>query len=69
MQTEVKSYDEKIIDCFKAVCKRNEELEGEAGASPSEVTNEMHKRGWLSDMDTVIDIEELMRGLRNRGRL
>lgn len=58
------SYDEKIIACFKYMCKKNGD-----GASPAEVTKEMAQRNWLSSLDTVLDIEKIMRRLRNRGRL
>lgn len=58
-----KMYDEKIIKCFTELCKKN------GGASPSEVYLDMSSRGWLSSMDTVIDIADLMRELRDRGRL
>lgn len=57
------TYDDKIVEVFGALASKND------GASPAEVTDEMHKRGWLSPMDTVIDIADLMRDLRNRGRL
>lgn len=56
-------YDARIVQVFKDLCAKN------GGASPAEVTHEMHSRGYLSDMDTVIDIADLMRGLRNRGLL
>lgn len=54
------TYDQKIRECFKAVCKRNKDKK----ASAAEVTEEMEKRGWLSEMDTVIDIADLMRNMR-----
>jgi len=57
-------YDEKIRLVWNELCEENGD-----GASPSEVTARMHTRGWLSPMDTVIDIERLMRGLRDRGLL
>lgn len=57
------TYNEKICQVFRDLCQRN------GGASPAEVTEEMVNRGWLSDLDTVIDIEKLMRGLRDRGLL
>lgn len=59
----VSIYDAHIVQVFKDLCAKN------GGASPHEVTQEMHSRGYLSDMDTVIDIERLMRGLRDRGLL
>jgi hypothetical protein len=61
---EPKSYNDKILACFKHLCDLNPK-----GASPGEVTGEMRKRGWLSPMDTVIDIVKLMRDLRSEGRL
>lgn len=59
----VSVYDARIIQVFKDLCMKN------GGASPNEVTQEMHARGYLSDMDTVIDIADIMRSLRNRGLL
>ena len=59
------SYGEKICKVFDDLCERN----ADKGASPAEVTHEMAARGWLSPTDTVIDIEELMQGLRREGRL
>jgi hypothetical protein len=53
------TYDDKIIECFRAVCVRTGE-----GASPDEVTQEMHDRKWLSPLDTVIDIADIMKRLR-----
>lgn len=60
-------YDDKIIMVFKYVCKKSQD----GCASPVQVTNEMAKRGWLADLDSVIDIERIMRRLRNEeeGRL
>jgi hypothetical protein len=53
---EPKTYNDKIRVCYAAVDERG----GGKGASPLEVTDEMHKRGWLSPMDTVIDVADLM---------
>lgn len=62
---EPKTYDDKIVACYQYLCSKQSD-----GASPAEVTAEMHRRGWISPMDTVIDIEKLMRRLRHEeGRL
>jgi hypothetical protein len=59
------TYDEKVITCFEYLSKKNSE-----GASPAEVTEEMANRGWLSPLDTVIDIKDIMQRLRfSEGRL
>lgn len=57
------TYDQKICQVFKDLCQKN------GGASPAEVAQEMQARGWLSNMDSVIDIADLMRSLRDRGLL
>lgn len=54
-----KSYDQKVLEAFEAVCDRD--LEG--AASPADVVKEMQARGTLSPMDTVIDIADIMRRL------
>lgn len=51
------SYEEKVKFCFHAVCKRQPEL----GANAEEVAQEMRERGWLSPLDTVIDIADILR--------
>lgn len=56
-------YEVQIVAVFKDLCAKN------GGASPHEVTQELHARGHLSAMDTVIDIADLMRELRDRGAL
>ena len=61
---EPKTYNDKIRVCFKHLCEKNPK-----GASPAEVTTEMVRREWLSPMDTVLDIADLMRDLRNQGAL
>lgn len=62
---EPKTYDDKIIACYKDLCSKQTD-----GASPSEVTSEMAARGWLTSLDTVIDVEKIMRRLRyDEGRL
>ena len=59
------NYDDKIIFCFKALCAKNGN-----GASPVEVTEEMANLGWLSSMDSVLDIADIMARLRHvEGRL
>lgn len=64
---EPQTYDQKIIRCFEDACESNADGDG---ASPDEVTKLMHERKWLSPMDTVLDVEKIMRRLRNEeGRL
>jgi hypothetical protein len=62
---EPKTYDEKVIRCFKDACKNN----GSNSASPADVTRLMAERKWLTSLDTVIDIADIMKELRNRGDL
>ena len=54
-----RSYDQKVLEAFEAVCDRD--LEG--AASPADVVKEMQARGTLSPADTVIDIADIMRRL------
>lgn len=54
-----RSYDQKVLEAFEAVCDRD--LEG--AASPADVVKEMQARGMLSPMDTVIDIADIMKRL------
>ena len=62
---EPKTYDDKIVFCYQHLCSKQSD-----GASPGEVATEMKKRGWLSSMDTVIDIADIMKRLRHQeGRL
>lgn len=61
-------YEQNIVKAFKDVCARNAK-EGIEGASPTEVTHLLEDRKQLSKLDTVIDVERLMRGLRNTGYL
>lgn len=61
---EPKTYKDKIRVCFAHLCEKNGD-----GASPAEVTEEMRKRGWLTALDTVIDIKDIMGELRNEGAL
>ncbi len=56
-------YEDKIRTVFKELAEKND------GASPAEVTDEMANRGWLSPLDTVIDIADQMRELRDAGFL
>ena len=58
------SYEDKIVFCFKELC-----AEQNGGAAPFEVTRRMNIKGWISPMDSVIDIEKLMRKARSKGRL
>lgn len=57
------SYGQKISMVFRDLAVEN------GGASPAEVTDEMHRRGWLSKLDTVIDIADQMKDLRSKGIL
>jgi hypothetical protein len=61
---EAMSYEEKVVVCFRELCSENTE-----GTSPAEVTERMAEKGWLSEMDTVIDIADIMQRLRSEGRL
>ncbi len=54
------TYNEKILECFDYCSFFKNEGKG---ASATDVTEEMKKRGWLSDLDTVIDIANLMEDL------
>lgn len=58
------TYDDRVCAVFRIVC-----AEQGAGASPAEVAAELKKRGWLSELDSVIDVADIMRELRDRGRL
>ena len=57
------SYERKIKDAFDEVNKAN----GGKGASATEVTEVMRKNGTISEMDTVIDIADLMQEMAQRG--
>jgi hypothetical protein len=57
------SYERKIMDAFEAVSKTN----GGKGASATEVTEYMREHGTISELDTVIDIADIMKGMANRG--
>ena len=68
--SDISPYEQNVIQAFKDACAANKVKEGgEPGASPDEVTKLLHERGQLSELDTVIDIADIMKGLRNRGRL
>lgn len=67
-EMELTEYEKNIIQAFKDVCERNKN-EANPGASPSEVTLLMRERGQVAALDTVIDIERLMRKLRDQGDL
>ncbi len=54
-----KSYDQKVLEAFEAVCDRDLEH----SASPADVVKEMQARDTLSPMDTVIDIADIMKRL------
>jgi hypothetical protein len=63
------TYEEKIAACFKHCCDENKKKDGEHSAAPYEVGHEMQRRGWLSPLDSVLDIEKIMRELRVKGAL
>lgn len=54
-----KSYDNKVLEAFNAVCDRDLER----SASPADVVKEMQARNTLSPLDTVIDIADIMKRL------
>lgn len=60
------SYDKKVSICFRDLCVKNRDANG---ASASEVAREMMRRGWLSPLDTVIDIADIMAELAGSGKL
>jgi hypothetical protein len=55
-----KGYREKVLACWTYCAEKAKDK----SASAADVTDEMAKRGWLSPMDTVIDIADIMRGER-----
>lgn len=57
-------YEQNIVTAFKDLCKTQPD-----GASPAEVTRLLHERKQLSKLDSTLDIEKIMRELRNRGEL
>jgi hypothetical protein len=59
----LQGYADKIRKAFKDIC----EMQGDA--SPIDVTNLLRERGQLSSVDTVIDIADIMRELREEGLL
>ena len=59
-------YEQKILQAFKDLCAKNPNGDG---ASPAEVTKLLAERNQISPLDTVLDIADLMRELRNRGDL
>lgn len=56
-------YEKKIVQAFKDLCDK------QGGASPAEVTTLLQEREELGALDTVIDIADQMKELRNRGYL
>jgi hypothetical protein len=64
MDTKAMTYGNKIVYCFNTLCDANG-----GAASPAEVAHLMKAKGWLSPLDTVIDIERLMKELRAQRRL
>jgi len=57
------SYERKIMNAFEAVSKAN----NGKGASAFEVTQYMSENGTLSELDTVIDIADIMKTMGDRG--
>lgn len=53
------TYDDKVLEAFKAASDRNKGK----GASAHEVTQEMLRRGTLAELDTVIDIADILKRL------
>lgn len=52
-----------ILEVFRDLCKAN------GAASPADVLVALYDRGQLSQLDTVIDIADKMKEMRNRGLL
>lgn len=63
------SYDDRVCAAFRIACANNAADGGTASASPGEVLIELKKHGWLGELDSVIDVADTMRDLRERGRL
>lgn len=57
-------YEKKIVRAFRDLCEKQKN-----GASPAEVTTLLAERFELSELDTVIDIADIMKSLRDRGYL
>lgn len=57
------SYERKIMDAFQAVSKKN----NGKGASADEVTAHMTNSGTISELDSVIDIADQMKAMKERG--
>lgn len=57
------NYERKIMDAFEAVSKAN----GGKGASADEVTKHMTNSGTISELDSVIDIADQMKAMKERG--
>lgn len=57
------SYERKIMDVWTAVNAKN----AGKGASAAEVTAHMQSSGTLSELDSTIDIADLMKAMSNRG--
>jgi hypothetical protein len=54
------TYNEKVREAHAIACRKNGEG---VGASAAETTQVMRDRGWLSELDTVIDIADILRDL------
>ena len=59
-----KSYDDKVLEAFRAVCDRDPE----GAASPADVVKEMQARDTLSPLDTDIDIADIIMRLLGEPR-
>lgn len=57
------NYEKAIVKAWSDLCELN------GGASPHEVCERLSKQGELAPMDTVIDVADQMRELRDRGYL
>lgn len=57
------SYERKIMNAFEAVSKANDGK----GASATEVTEHMRNSGTISELDSVIDIADVMKAMHVRG--
>lgn len=57
------SYERKILNAWETINKSN----GGKGASAAEVTEQMSKDNTISELDTVIDIADIMKTMADRG--
>jgi hypothetical protein len=57
------TYQDKIRLSFRLACQKNGGPQ--KGASASDVTMVMRDKGWISPLDSVIDIADLMKEMGN----